>query len=81
LEGVQGIEEKTVRIFKKEPLVQKQKVEKPGEKSIKTKEIPVNVERWLKDNVNKGYSPEEMKESLKKGGYDPSFVDIFLSKK
>jgi hypothetical protein len=44
-------------------------------------EIPVNVEKWLSENVNKGYTLEEMKESLRRGGYDPSYVDIYFAKK
>ncbi len=46
-----------------------------------TEEIPVNVEKWMTENLNKGFSSEELKESLRRGGYDPSFVDIFLAKK
>lgn len=46
-----------------------------------TSEIPVNVEKWLSENVNKGYTLEEMKESLRRGGYDPSYVDVYFAKK
>ncbi|MCK4634911.1 MAG: hypothetical protein KAT37_03490 [Candidatus Aenigmarchaeota archaeon] len=46
-----------------------------------TEEIPINVEKWMTENLNKGFSLEELKESLRRGGYDPSFVDIFLAKK
>lgn len=60
---------------------------KPSKKSAKepaiepTGEIPVNVEKWLSENVNKGYTLEEMKESLRRGGYDPSYVDVYFAKK
>ncbi len=48
--------------------------------SVPEKEIPVNIENWLKENINKGYNREELRESLKRGGYDSSYVDTFFAR-
>ena len=45
-----------------------------------TQEIPINIEKWIEENLKKGYTREELKESLKKGGYNPIYVDIYFLK-
>jgi prefoldin subunit 5 len=50
---------------------------KKGE--IKTKEeIPGYMEDWIKRNLDLGFSPEQLKVSLRKSGNDPGLVDIYL---
>lgn len=42
-------------------------------------EVPPYIEKWISENLNKGYSVEALKESLRKNGNDPSIVDKFFS--
>jgi len=78
------IKEKTVKQIEtpKAKIFAKKEEEKPLIRETRTeKTIPINIENWIKENLNKGYSLDELKESLRRGGYDPSYVDIFSAKK
>ncbi|UCG94950.1 MAG: PGF-pre-PGF domain-containing protein, partial [archaeon] len=48
----------------------------PGEKP--PKKMPGNLERWIEENLKKGYKPEELRESMRKAGRNPKYVDILL---
>jgi hypothetical protein len=37
------------------------------------------IEKWIKEQLNEGYSPEQIKLSLQKSGYNPSIVDKILN--
>lgn len=37
------------------------------------------LEEYVRENLDKGYYPEEIKESLRSAGYDPSIVDHVIS--
>lgn len=45
-----------------------------------TSEIPPHLESWLRESFREGYTAEDLKKSLKKSGYNPRFVDMFLSR-
>lgn len=53
-----------------------EKVLKP---SYTIKEVPPHIEKWIKENLGRGYSADQLKESLRNSGNDPSVVDKFVS--
>lgn len=46
----------------------------------KEKGVPKELQKWIQKNLNKGFSPEELKESLKRSNRDPKLVDIYIGK-
>lgn len=52
-----------------------EKVLKP---SYTIKEVPPHIEKWIKENLGRGYSADQLKESLRNSGNDPSVVDKFV---
>ena len=70
---------KEIEIIKKK----EEKIESPSSQPQKTEvmsEMPIHIEKWIEENIKKGYTKEELKESLKRGGYDPKYVDIYFSR-
>jgi len=45
-----------------------------------TSDSMADLERWIENQLESGYSPEQLKESLKKSGIDPGLVDETLGK-
>jgi SOS response regulatory protein OraA/RecX len=37
------------------------------------------IEKWIRKQLEEGYSPEQIKISLQKSGYDPAIVDRILN--
>jgi len=60
-------------------LIQNQLRSSQKNASIK-EELPPHIEEWIKENLKKGYSIEQIKKSLEQSGYDPSAVDTYIRK-
>jgi hypothetical protein len=43
--------------------------------------ISREMERWVRDNLAKGHSPETLRKKLREYGYDPAIVDYVVGKK
>lgn len=47
---------------------------------LKEERIPPDLEKWIEENLERGYTPEELRKSLVKSGRDPNWIDKYLSK-
>ncbi|GEM_PF-6240377 len=42
-------------------------------------DIPSGMKRWIRRNLNRGFTPEQLKRSLDKNGQDPGMVDRYMN--
>jgi len=43
--------------------------------------VPPVLEKWITENLKKGYKPKQLKKSLLESGWNPDYVNRFLAKK
>lgn len=44
-------------------------------------EIPREISSWIESNLERGFSPMELKKSLKKSNYDPEIVEVYMNRR
>lgn len=51
---------------------------KRGRKFETREEVPAHIRNWIEKNLDRGYSPRQLKLSLKKSGQDPALVEKYI---
>jgi len=49
------------------------------EEAYESADIPPKIETWIKENLERGFEPSELKKSLEVSGNEPSLVDRYMN--